>query len=185
MCEKMDIGLCQTKVGLMLQGIGANLGQVIIGYKVNGEKQVDKMKDLYRNIESVFEKVTAAATIILGSSFGFIIALILVTYWLGNTIYTEGSQHIIRDFIHGFTFLSLFIIQKEFNRFSAALHLKVNELLASNASANNAVINVEVKTEHEITELSKEYAVLAEQAVASEELKLEEISKNTEGVSIP
>ena len=144
------------------------------------ENDKNNMKQLYRDIESLFEKVTAAATIILGSSFGFIIALILVMYWLGNTIYTEGSQHIIRDFIHCFTFLSLFIIQKEFNRFSAALHLKVNELLASNASANNAVINVEVKTEHEITERAKEYTALAEEAVASETSKTEEISKNME-----
>jgi low affinity Fe/Cu permease len=139
------------------------------------------MKKLYRDIESVFEKITATATTLLGSSVGFIIALILVTYWLANTIHNEGSQHIIRDFIHGFTFLSLFIIQKEFNRFSAALHLKVNELVASNKSANNAVLNVEVKTEHEITERAKEYTALAEKAVASEELKIEENSKNTEG----
>ncbi len=143
------------------------------------------MKESYRNIESIFEKVTAYATIILGSSVSFIIALALVTYWLGNTIYTESRQHIIRDFIHGFTFLSLFIIQKEFNRFSAALHLKVNELVASNASANNAVINVEVKTEHEITERAKEYTALAEEAVASETLKTAEISKNMEYSDIP
>jgi low affinity Fe/Cu permease len=166
----------------MLQGIGVSQGRVIIGCRGNGAKQEDNMKDLYRNIESVFEKVTAVATIILGSSVSFIMALMMVIFWLGNTIHTEGSQHIIRDFIHGFTFLSLFIIQKEFNRFSAALHLKVNELVASNASANNAVINVEVKTEHEITERAKEYTALAEEAVATEELKIEEISKNTEGV---
>jgi low affinity Fe/Cu permease len=166
----------------MLQGIGANHEQVIIGCQVNGEKQEDNMKNLYRNIESAFEKVTAVATIILGSSVSFIMALLMVLFWLGNTISTEGSQHIIRDFIHGFTFLSLFIIQKEFNRFSAALHLKVNELVASNDSANNAVLNVEVKTEHEITERAKEYTVLAEEAVATGELKTEEITKNTEGV---
>ena len=182
MYAKTAIGPYQTKDALTSQGIGANHGQVIIGCPVNGEKQVNKMKDLYQNIESVFEKITATATIILGSSVGFILALTMVVFWLGNTIYSENTQHIIRDFIHGFTFLSLFIIQKEFNRFSAALHLKINELVASNASANNAVINVEVKTEHEIMERAKEYTALAEEAVASEELKIEEIAKNTEGV---
>ena len=43
----------------------------------------------------------------------------------------------------------------------------MNELVASHEPANNAVINLETKTEHEITELSKEYSEIIE--------KLEEI----------
>jgi low affinity Fe/Cu permease len=73
----------------------------------------------------------------------------------------------IGDVILGVAFLSLFIIQKSFNRFSASLHLKVNELVASHEPAKNAVINAEGKTEHEINELSKEYA---EMAVRTEEV---------------
>jgi low affinity Fe/Cu permease len=69
----------------------------------------------------------------------------------------------IGDIILGVAFLSLFIIQKSFNRFSASLHLKVNELVVSHEPASNAVINAEEKTEHEITELSKEYVEPAEQ----------------------
>jgi hypothetical protein len=34
----------------------------------------------------------------------------------------------------------------------------------SNKAASNAIINAETKTEHEITELAKEYTELAEQA---------------------
>jgi len=58
--------------------------------------------------------------------------------------------------------LSLFIIQKSFNRFSKSLRLKVNELVASHEPANNAVIHAEEKTEHEINKLSKEYLELVE-----------------------
>jgi low affinity Fe/Cu permease len=68
----------------------------------------------------------------------------------------------VGDLILGVTFLSLFIIQKSFNRFSASLHLKVNELVASHEQANNSVINLEQKTEAEIKELTKEYTELAE-----------------------
>ena len=57
----------------------------------------------------------------------------------------------------------MFIIQKSFNRFSAALHLKINELVAANENARNAVMNVDVKTEYEINELTQEYIELAEQ----------------------
>ena len=45
----------------------------------------------------------------------------------------------------------------------------MNELVASNESASNSVINAEEKTEHEITELSKEYVELAERIKKDEE----------------
>jgi low affinity Fe/Cu permease len=121
------------------------------------------MKKIYRNIETGFEKVTYFATFLLGNSITFIVALLGVLFWMSSrAFYTQDIHHIIRDFIHSATFLSLFIIQKEFNRFSAALHLKVNELVVSHKTARNVVIDAETKTEHEITELAKEYTELAE-----------------------
>jgi low affinity Fe/Cu permease len=123
------------------------------------------MQNIYKRIESGFEKLTAIATTILGSSITFIMVLLLVIFFLSNQLFHfEGMQHFIRDFIHSITFLSLFVIQKEFNRFSGALYLKINELIVSHKPANNAVLNVELKTEHEITELAKEYTVLARKA---------------------
>ena len=122
------------------------------------------MNKIYRHTENIFEKLVSVATTILGNSISFLIALCLVLFWWGNTLYTSDDTHvIIGDIIFGITFLSLFIIQKSFNRFSASLHLKINELVSSHDSANNSVINAEIKTEREITELSKEYIDLAEQ----------------------
>lgn len=116
------------------------------------------MKRIYYQIERVFEKLATGAMAILGNSITFIIALTMVVIWLSNIIYYKNDiHHVIGDVILGFTFLSLFIIQKSFNRFSASLHLKVNELVASHEPASNTVINLEEKTEQEITELSKEY----------------------------
>jgi hypothetical protein len=45
----------------------------------------------------------------------------------------------------------------------------VNELVSSHEPADNAVLNTEKKTEHELTELSKEYAELHEQTKKDEE----------------
>ena len=85
-------------------------------------------------------------------------------FWLSNKqFYTQDIYYSLGDLILGIAFLSLFIIQKSFNRFSASLHLKVNELVASHKPASNAVMNAEEKTEDELTKLSKEYAELAEQ----------------------
>ena len=121
------------------------------------------MKQLYRNTERGFEKLTSIITAVLGNSITFIIALGMVIFWLTNKrFYTQDIHAAIGDVILGVTFLTLFIIQKSFVHFSASLHLKVNELVASHTPANNAVINAEEKTEEEITELSKEYAELAE-----------------------
>jgi low affinity Fe/Cu permease len=123
------------------------------------------MKNIYRSVEEGFEKVTYFATFLLGNSITFIVALCGVIFWMSSrAFYTQDIHHIIRDFIHAATFLSLFIIQKEFNRFSAALHLKVNELVVSHKTARNIVIDAETKTEHQITELAKEYTILAEKA---------------------
>ena len=128
------------------------------------------MNNIYRHTERGFEKLVSVAIAILGNSITFIIALCTVIFWLSNKqFYTQNIHASIGDVILGVAFLSLFVIQKSFNRFSASLHLKVNELVASHQPASNAVINAEGKTEQEITELSKEYAALAEQVKEEEE----------------
>ena len=122
------------------------------------------MNNLYRHIERYFEKLTSVSIAILGNSITFIIALIVVIFWLTDKQFFKQDIHYrIGDIILGVAFLSLFIIQKSFNRFSKSLHLKVNELVSSHEPANNAVIHAEEKTEHEINILSKEYSELVEQ----------------------
>lgn len=128
------------------------------------------MKNIYRHTQRGFEKLTSVATAILGNSITFMIALGTVIFWLSNKrFYTEDIHARIGDVILGLTFLYLFIIQKAFIHFSASLHLKINELVATNEAARNAVINAEEKTEDEITELSKEYAELVEKTKEVEE----------------
>ena len=116
------------------------------------------MTSIYRHIERGFEKLVSVAIAILGNSITFIIAFCTVLFWFTTPqFYTQNIHAIIGDVILGVAFLSLFIIQKSFNRFSASLHLKVNELVASHEPASNSVINAEEKTEQEITQLTKEY----------------------------
>ncbi len=122
------------------------------------------MTRVHKHTEAIFERLTTIATIVLGNSITFIFALGLVIFWFSNTeFYSQSIHKMIGDIIFSITFLSLFIIQKAFNKFSGSLHLKINELVSSHEPANNAVINIETKTESEITQLSKEYAELAEQ----------------------
>lgn len=136
------------------------------------------MNPTYLKIELVFEKLTSIATRILGNSISFIIAFIMVVFWWSTNLFTSNDSHQnIGDIIFGITFLSLFIIQKSFNRYSALVHLKMNELISSHEPANNAVMDTAQKTEQEIRELSKEYIEeIIEEEI--EDIKKEDLSEN-------
>ena len=128
------------------------------------------MVSSYRKLEKIFEKITSFVTSILGNSITFILALLLVIFWFFNRDFkNEETNHLIGDVITSIVFLSLFVIQKTFNHFTASLHVKVNELVSSHDLANNAVINVETKTEHEINQLQKEYSELIEEEITEGE----------------
>ena len=121
------------------------------------------MKKTYSIIEKIFEKLTLLITKILGNSITFILALFLVIFWWTTSLFGKNDLHQnIGDFIFGTTFLSLFIIQKSFNRYSALIHLKINELISSHEPANNAVMDTSEKTEQEIRALSNEYIEIEE-----------------------
>jgi len=123
-------------------------------------------------MERGFERLTSYAIAILGNSITFMIALCTVIYWLSNKrFFIQDIHSQIGDVLLGVAFLSLFIIQKSFNRFSASLHLKVNELIASHEPASNLVMNAEEKTERELNILSKEYVDLIELVKENKEEK--------------
>jgi len=130
------------------------------------------MKYLYKELEKAFEKFSLAATRVLGNSITFIFAAILVfRYFSDEKVYTEPRHNLIMDVIFSITFLSIFIIQKSVNRFSAALHLKMNELVASHDNASNRIINIEEKSEEEIRDLARHYSTIAEKAKTSESMQ--------------
>ena len=128
-------------------------------------------------MEIGFEKLTSVAIAILGNSITFAFALCLVIFWLSNKrFYIQDIHYSIGDVILGVAFKSLFIIQKSFNRFSASLHLKVNELVASHEPASNKVIHAEEKSEYEINILSQQYVELVDELVDQAKEKMKEKS---------
>ncbi|MDQ6756207.1 MAG: low affinity iron permease family protein [Bacteroidota bacterium] len=126
------------------------------------------MKSIYRKVENAFEKFSIIATRVLGNSITFIIAFSFVIYYFADDrVYHQTRNKMIMDVIFSVTFLSIFIIQKTVNRFSVALHLKINELVAAHDKASNRMINVEDKTEEELQELSRHYSSLVEKINSS------------------
>lgn len=128
------------------------------------------MKSLYKTLERIFEIFSGTAIKIFGNSITFIIAVILVIIYLtSQKVYQQNFHDMVYDIILCVTFLGFFIIQKSFNKYSAALHLKMNELVAAHEKASNRMVDIENKTEEELRELGKHYSTLAAKAEDSQD----------------
>lgn len=120
------------------------------------------MKIYFSNIETQFEKLTSFLMGVLGNYITFLVAIIVVLFWLTQAqFYTQSFHDKIENIILAVSFLTLFTIQKEFKRFSSSLHIKLNELISTSEKANNEMMIVEEKTESELILLTKIYAETA------------------------
>ncbi len=129
------------------------------------------MKGRQRNF---FEKLANAATRFTGSSTAFIIAAMIVVVWglVGPVFeYSETWQLVINTGTTIVTFLMVFLIQKSQNKDSKAIHLKLNELLASIPRASNRMVDIEDLSEEELDRLHSFYFRIAELAKKAEHLK--------------
>jgi len=121
-----------------------------------------RMKQLYLFIETKFEKITSVTMSVIGNSITFMVAIMIVIFWLtGKQFASQNLHQKIENIIVAVTFLILFIIQREFKRFSASLHIKLNELISTSEAASNKLMNVEEQTESELMELTKMYSETA------------------------
>jgi low affinity Fe/Cu permease len=105
-------------------------------------------------------KVTQAA----GSVVLFVIAFLVVVVWaiLGPVFnFSDSWQLVINTGTTIITFLMVFIIQRSQNKDTKALHLKLNELIASSGNASNRLIDIEDLTTEEIDVLKKFYIKLS------------------------
>lgn len=127
-----------------------------------------KEKTAYQRIELWFESMVGIALKIYGHPFTFVIALLLVIFFLVQSIknYTH-LQDLVRDIILSITFLSFFIIQRAVNKTTAAIRLKVNELIASHDKASNDLLAIEDKTESELEELANEHKIKVSKATGN------------------
>ena len=94
---------------------------------------------------------------------------IITLLWLVSGPFFHWSdtwQLVINTLSNIVAMLMLFLIQNTQNRDSAALQLKVDELLRAVRGAQNAFINLEELTEEDLIRIKGRYARLAETARA-------------------
>ncbi|HEY4323033.1 MAG TPA: low affinity iron permease family protein [Mucilaginibacter sp.] len=122
---------------------------------------------------NLFERFSNWATMATGSSAAFITAISVIIIW-GITgplaKYSDTWQLIINTGTTIITFLMVFLIQKSQNKDSKAIHLKLNELIASHQGTSNRMVNIEDLSEAELDHLYKFYRQISNLAEKEDDI---------------
>ncbi|MDQ6628097.1 MAG: low affinity iron permease family protein [Pseudomonadota bacterium] len=117
-----------------------------------------------------FDRFASSVTRWAGSPAAFCVALLTILVWAAAGPifrFSENWQLVINTGTTIVTFLMVFLIQQSQNKDSVAVHLKLNELLASNRNASNRMIGIEGLDEQDLREVAAFYAKLSDRAKAS------------------
>jgi low affinity Fe/Cu permease len=113
---------------------------------------------------SRFAKWTAHAT---GHPLAFVLAALIIVVWLVSGPlfgFSDTWQLVINTGTTIVTFLMVFLIQNTQNRDSAAVHLKLDELIRTVNGAHNALLDLEELTEADLERLRSRYEALGRAA---------------------
>ena len=122
----------------------------------------------------ILERISKRATAWTGSSPAFGLAFLTIVVWAvtGPVFhYSDTWQLVINTGTTIVTFLMVFLIQRQQNKDSLAIHLKLNELVAAMEGASNRLINVEDLTEEEVRILHQHFCKLVELAKKDEDFR--------------
>lgn len=133
------------------------------------------MKNKSNSKQNIFERTAQNATYFSGTTTAFIIAAsVIVTWLLTGPIFkfSDTWQLVINTGTTIITFLMVFLIQRTQNKDSRAIHLKLNELIASLKGPSNRLVDIENLSENELATLQTFYHHLALLAKEEKDLSL-------------
>jgi low affinity Fe/Cu permease len=111
-------------------------------------------------LNEVFRRFARYTSDLLGSSWTFCAAVVIVLIWALTGPYfhySDAWQLAINTSTTIITFLMVFLIQNTQNRDSRATHLKLDELIKAVRGARNSMIDLDQLTDEELRELEAEY----------------------------
>jgi len=114
-----------------------------------------------------FSKVACAASRASGSMGAFVAALGVVIVWAASGPlfrFNNTWQLVINTGTTIVTFLMVFLIQHTQNADTAALHIKLDELIRATSNANNELLNLEEMDQERLEEIRLRYESLARTA---------------------
>jgi low affinity Fe/Cu permease len=101
------------------------------------------------------------------STFGIAVGVIVIWAVTGPIFgFTDSWQLVINTGTTIVTFLMVFLIQNTQNRDSAAMQIKLDELIRALKGAHNELVDLEEMTEEELEHMKAHYTRLAERARA-------------------
>ena len=112
-----------------------------------------------------FRKFSSVTSEIVGSSWSFIAAVLIIILWAASGPafgYSDTWQLVINTGTTIITFLMVFLIQNTQNRDARAIHLKLDELLRAVEGARVSMANLENLPDEELKRLSEEFEQLCE-----------------------
>ena len=115
----------------------------------------------------LFSKFAKLTTDITGRPITFLIALSIIIGWLiGGPFFkwSDSYQLYINTGTTIVTFLMVFLIQNAQNRESAAIQIKLDELICANDKAHNALLDLEELEADELAVIRSKYENLAKRA---------------------
>jgi|SRR5688500_5689182 low affinity Fe/Cu permease len=121
-------------------------------------------------MNEAFRKFAQRTSQVLGTSWVFVLALLVVLAWAVSGPLFDFSttwQLLINTGTTIMTFLMVFIIQNTQNRDAKAIHLKLDELIEAVGDARDELVDIEDATDEEIDALKQEYAGFREKAAAT------------------
>ena len=116
-------------------------------------------------MNELFRKFSSVTSEIVGSSWCFIAAVLVIIIWAASGPafdYSNTWQLVINTGTTIITFLMVFLIQNTQNRDARAMHLKLDELLRSVEGARVSMANLENLPDEELQKLSEEFKQLCE-----------------------
>jgi len=116
--------------------------------------------------QSAFRRFAEATARYAGRPLAFLLAVLLIAAWaLTGPIFhfNDTWQLVINTGTTIITFLMVFLIQSTQNRDTAALQIKLDELICS-SKAHNALLNLENLDDQQLERIRRHYARLAEGA---------------------
>ena len=124
------------------------------------------------HIDTLFNLVAKRASRAAGTPWVFCQALAVVAAWaLSGPVFgfNDTWQLAINTGTTIVTFLMVFLIQHTQNADTAAIHLKLDELIRATREADNILLDMEEMDERELEAIRKRYEALADMARRKQE----------------
>jgi low affinity Fe/Cu permease len=104
-------------------------------------------------MNDLFRRFAERSSIAVGSSWAFLLALMIVIVWaISGPVFHFSAvwQLVINTGTTIITFLMIFLVQNTQNRETKATQLKLDELIRAQKRAHNALMGIETKSDKQL-----------------------------------